>query len=125
MSVQRLSTDDTGQYAKLLMHDLYCTMLEVKDRHHTTERILYGFGSAVRYATLFVREVDTALGTWRLVTCLLYPPANEKRFSPSKFIAYFPLLQRTLILISRQTKLTACKCLECKRTADTFGHQNT
>ncbi|KAJ8942841.1 hypothetical protein NQ318_022856 [Aromia moschata] len=32
---------------------------------------------------------------------------------------------RTLILISRQTKITTCKCLECKRTAETFGHQNT
>ncbi|KAJ8956630.1 hypothetical protein NQ318_013984 [Aromia moschata] len=33
--------------------------------------------------------------------------------------------ERTLILISRQTKITTCKCLECKRTAETFGHQNT
>ncbi|KAJ8944855.1 hypothetical protein NQ318_000224 [Aromia moschata] len=32
---------------------------------------------------------------------------------------------RTLILISRQTKITTCKFLECKRTAETFGHQNT
>ncbi|KAJ8955272.1 hypothetical protein NQ318_000300 [Aromia moschata] len=33
--------------------------------------------------------------------------------------------RRTLILISRQTKITTCKWLECKRTAETFGHQNT
>ncbi|KAJ8961704.1 hypothetical protein NQ318_021304 [Aromia moschata] len=33
--------------------------------------------------------------------------------------------ERTLILIFRQTKITTCKCLECKRTAETFGHQKT
>ncbi|KAJ8950205.1 hypothetical protein NQ318_003196 [Aromia moschata] len=59
---------------------------------------------------------------WKSRKCLLPFHAAEDTTpnAPDRGTA-----ERTLILISRQTKITTCKCLECKRTAETFGHQNT
>ncbi|KAJ8961466.1 hypothetical protein NQ318_014714 [Aromia moschata] len=52
----------------------------------------------------------------------LNPPRHSSP-QPYNPIPLYPV-PRTLILISRQTKITTCKCLECKRTGETFGHQN-
>ncbi|KAJ8940865.1 hypothetical protein NQ318_010177 [Aromia moschata] len=73
--------------------------------------------------TFSLTEISSGSSCKQLITgALSHRDVTFRSFAPDFTES---TAERTLILISRQTKITTCKSLECKRTAETFGHQNT